>query len=190
MAIIVCPKCGKNSSNTNEKCFHCGFNLRLQSVEPVQLQRYIKLPSAEQERLRKEYYSLNPKYESYMKKRDRFIRRINITAIVTGIFSALYILLWIVTRIIKAVTKASISWALIPAIIFGVIWVIAIIANVVLRKVTYRKYRRNDLIIEKKYQKWLKEEKQIEYIVSFTTKQRKDKEYFDKINIQKKDIEV
>lgn len=74
MALIICPNCGKSISDTTEKCFHCGYNLRTQTVAPTELQRFNKLTVSEQDKLRKEYYSKNPEYESYNKKYQSFLR--------------------------------------------------------------------------------------------------------------------
>lgn len=36
MALINCPECGKEISNTSEQCIHCGFRLQKEILVPVE----------------------------------------------------------------------------------------------------------------------------------------------------------
>lgn len=36
MAIINCPECGKEISDTTEVCIHCGYRLKKEQPAPVQ----------------------------------------------------------------------------------------------------------------------------------------------------------
>lgn len=102
-------------------------------------------------------------------------------------------LTWLGGIILFSITKIDQNWAIVTFIVtllfFLVLSIAMIIVNIIMRKVTYKRYRRNNLIIDKKFQKWLKDEKGMEYVVTFTEKQNKDKEFFDQIDITKDEIE-
>lgn len=189
MALIVCPKCGKNVSDTTEKCFHCGFNLVTRSEAPVVLQRYNRLPVSEQNKLRSEYYKLNPEYESFDRQHKKFIKITNIIYIIGAICGLIAFCFYFGSKIYRLVNNTNITWTLISILIFVVLEIGTILTSFIMRKVPYKRYRYNNLIIEKKFQKWLKDKKNIEYVVTFKEKQKKDKEFFDQIDITKDEIE-
>lgn len=187
MALITCPNCGKEVSDTNCKCFHCCYDFITQKEKPQKLPDYGAFTLSEQEKLRKEFYSTNSKYERYIKKTVKLIKLINITYVLSILFTLSFITFSITAKIVRF--EFTESMAIIILIVVG-FWIITITSNVILRKVPFRKYRKKELLIEKKFQKWLKEEKNVNYVVPFTKKQKKDKAFFDSINVEKDDIEV
>ena len=187
MAIVTCPKCGKSTSDTNETCFHCGSSLKPQPQVPVKLQSFNRLSMADQTSLRNEFYKQNKKYDDYLNHNSK----------VTWLLRALKISIWVFLIGVLAISLLELvgvfvsgEWLMVIALVLACISILSFLIYMGLRLLPYRKHRRNELIIQKKFQKWLRTEKAMEYLIAFTSKQKWDKKVFDSINTQKDEIEV
>ncbi len=193
MALITCQKCGKQISDTAKACIHCGFSLVREEKKETAAREiidYNKLSLDDKNVLRTEFLKKNPAYEVCEKKRERFLMFINVS-FCSGVISLfLFVCLWGGGFIYHQVTKEDTPvFILIIMLVLFVSAIISSIANILQRKVFYKKHRHNELIINKNMRKWLKEEKNVSYTLLFSPKQRKDKDFFESIDILKDDIE-
>lgn len=189
MGLIVCPHCGKQVSDTNEKCFHCGLDLANDTEEAAKPREYYKMSAKEQQDLRKEYLSQNPVFERCMKKSNAFTKRNMISIIICVLAWLCFACMFIGSIIYLDVAKKNMpAWVNLLVILILVIAFVTMIICIV-QRILYRKHRRNELIIEKNYQQWLKSEKNVNYTVAFTAEESKDKKIFDEIDITKDKLE-
>ncbi len=189
MALITCPKCGKQISNTAEKCIHCGYNLHSSSETQPELKQYYGLSAAEQKALRAEFYKTDTAYAECDRRAEKRGNLINISFYINVISDFVWISLIVIVRIYQAATNKEATVFGVIAAIFLLLAAVSLIANCVLR-FTFRKCRHNQLIIEKRFQKWLKVEKAISYKVQLTSEQKKDKAFFDEIDVDRTQLEV
>ncbi len=190
MGLIICPHCGKQVSDTNSKCFHCGFDFVSKTGEPEKLRDYHKISMQEQQDLRDEYLNQQTAFKKYMQKYNGFLKKINISYIINLISWICLAIAWAGGFLYHKISKNNAAnWVIILILLLVASILVSLIINVVQRKILFKKYRRNELIIEKNYQQWLKSEKNINYTVTFTAKQSKDKVFFDEINIARDKIE-
>ena len=180
MAFITCPHCGKQISDKSSVCVHCGGRI---GAEPPQLKKYTSLTNEEKYQLEDEfYYKLHPNYGKMIGRRASI-------KYVTSKSSAAISFLWVVciiavaARYLNDVIEFPIYNAIfILAIALGIlIMVIVFIAEITLYVMLYKTH--NKLIIAiKRFQKWLRDEKQIIYEPSF--KSRRFRSYFDNLNLK------
>ena len=194
MALITCPNCQRKVSDTAEKCIHCGCNLAKpkagNEIGITEERNYQKLTLTEQNNLKNEFYSVFPKYGAFNKKQDRFYKSITITQIVSGLAFVCFIIMVIAFRVYRSATKNTVPIILsIPLFTLLAVWLIVGLVCWFLILVPQRKYKRNEMIVEKKFQRWLKDEKNIVYTVNFTKKMQKYKKFFDSVNVDRQDIE-
>lgn len=191
MALITCPNCEKQVSDTNGKCFHCGYDFIKQKEEPQKAQEYYALSERERSHLITEFYEQYPRCDIFMQKYTKFLKRMRIISTLATLTGILLLLVLISGQLYHGLTKKDVPFAVVyPIAALGAIWFISVIFSLVFRFAIYKKYRRKELVINKKLQKWFKEEKNIIYKFPFTAKQKKDKAFFDSIDADKDDIEV
>ncbi len=197
MALITCPKCGKQISDTAGKCIHCGYDLRESKDGQTELKEYYKLPSAEQKALRAEFYKTDPAYAECDRRADKTKKKFSTFATLGVTFGSIAIIISIIVKILNAVSDKKFEDYNI--VLVGIVVVIMVISFLMLMissilmlvlRIKFRKHRYNQLIIEKRYQKWLRSEKAITYKVQFTEKQKRDKAFFDEINVDRTQLEV
>ncbi len=196
MALINCPHCGKQVSDTQEKCIHCGGELKESLDKQIDYKQYYTLPAAEQKALRAEFYKTDPTYAERDKAAAAMLKKVNVTSILRVVIGSITILFMIIARICSATMgkkfqdNSALLYTFVIIIVVGFIaLMIAFALNLVFRS-KFKKCRHNQLIIEKRYQKWLKEQKAIAYTVQFSAKQKKEKAYFDSINVDRTQMEV
>lgn len=186
MALITCPKCGKQISDTAKACVHCGFSLLGQEKKETAVRElidYNKLSFGDKNVLRTEFLKKNPAYEECEKRRERFLKFINFTCVAYVVFVFLFAGFWIGGMIYHQASKEDAPvFVIVIMLVSLALTLIFLIANILQRKVFYKKHRHNELIIMKKMQKWLKEEKGVSYKVFFGAKQAKDKVFFDNVD--------
>ncbi len=195
MALINCPKCGKQISDTTNKCIHCGYDLAESKDKQSEYKQYYKLSAAEQKALRAEFYKTDPAYAECDKQTEKMAKKSNITSVLRLVFGGITLLILVITQICSTLSGKKFEnnvllWVAIIIVTVGLlIAFIAFVLNIVFR-LKFKKLRHNQLIIEKRFQKWLKCEKQTMYTVQFSSKQKNDKAFFDSINVDRTQLEV
>lgn len=186
MALITCPKCGKQISDTAKACIHCGFSLVKEEKKETAAREiidYNKLSFDDKNVLKREFYKKYPVYEECEKRRERFLKFINFTCVAYVVFVFLFAGFWIGGMIYHQASKEDAPvFVIVIMLVSLALTLIFLSANILQRKVFYKKHRHNELIIMKKMQKWLKEEKGVSYKVFFSAKQANDKVFFDNVD--------
>lgn len=172
MALIKCPHCGKEISDTAESCIHCGTNLNEKTQAQEQFKNYESLSFSEKLNLKSEFNKAYPNYAKYEDKDEKIKRlgKISWACIIIGIIMMI--------PLFFSESKFFLIIGILGAILFTVSDVVDILCPFLRRR-----YKKKYLIALKKYQKWLKETKGVNYIVTFNSAEMKWKKYFDAINI-------
>ena len=191
MAIITCPYCGKQTSNTNEICYHCGNEWAKKPTEEANNKEdYNNLSLAEKTNLRQEFYEKYPKYYKIY-KRNRFWDSIKY---IVRIIASIELLLMCLIRLSAMLSKSDNSfdidnsvWLKITMIIFLALLIILILLPLAaLALKSKRRYRA--MLIEKKYQSFIFNEKNMNYTVQFDSKDKKAKQVFEKIDLEYEEL--
>ncbi len=195
MALIECPNCGKMISDTTNKCIHCEYDLVKNSAEQTnenitELKDFDDCFPREKLMLRNEFYKTSGVYAIHIKKYKRYEMFLGTVGI--ALFGSIILLvIAFVIRLIKLIAYNDDSGALayfIFTTLFSLILVVSL--TVVFCAPRFgRKYEHNHLIIEKKFQHWLKCEKNINYVVKFTDKEKEEKAFFDAIDVDNTQLE-
>lgn len=182
MALIQCPHCGKSVSDTAEKCIHCGENLR-QSVEekPANSQKdYVSLNFTERKALKDEFYKLNPKYPDFEYTGLSSKKKQRICYILGIVFYAIAVAIAYFTNFEEPWQAVAVIVLFVAGLICDTFWYVFLFG--------YGKEKKKSLREAKKYQKWLKEVKNINYEITFSSKEKKWKRYFDGINADVEEV--
>ena len=192
MALIICHSCGKSISDTSSHCIHCGaptapeaFPEKTEAVEEPRLPPFNALNEITKNRLNEEFKEKCSPIDPWLKRHlsilyDMLHLCATAFCVFMGIFlgrnlaykifdfldNPVYLPFW---ETIHDFSKTCTNWLLLG--IFGV----CLMHYICLR------YSHANLIYKKKFQKWLLEEKQIEYIIPFKTVRAKEK--FDAIDL-------
>ena len=197
MALIVCKTCGKKVSDTVDRCIHCGapiaeepFVLKTEEKKETvkkseqTLHNYSSYDSADQIKLEKEFLS-----------QDKWARRFRRTKNDISKFKHWFIhmcWLFIIYRLVylylykevfeqsiyrKDMTDVSI-YLMVALFAVSFIGMLVTWGMEIAKKRSVKRY-----IYLKKYQRWLKETKQIQYNPQFFEK--KEQAAFDQIDIEK-----
>ncbi|MDE6373630.1 MAG: zinc ribbon domain-containing protein [Clostridia bacterium] len=184
MGLITCPHCGKQVSDTVEACIHCGNKVtespqKEKAEQPPARKGYETLTDYERRELEKEFVKGKPKYEKFFGKEPyyKYVGKISWAGYILGCA-------------FEGVGFFLEDGAPALSVAFYVLGVIGIMISLVC-DVSFRfilnKYRRQLLIVLKKYQKWLKE-KSVDYVLSFDWLSARWQRYFDTINVDAEDI--
>lgn len=202
MALIVCKECGKKISDASERCIHCGAMTAdsLPVVETIPQEK----PEPKAPEAKKDYYKLGEetriqleidflqqdawaeKYRSKGLELKAFKETFTVGAVLPLMFTSFYcIALRVVLDImggqfqnITALWAAGIG-VVSCVLIFGVL-------STIFSKMSLRYERSNDrLIYLKKFQSWLRKEKNIAFQPLFDNPA--EKEYFEYINLNNLD---
>ena len=195
MALITCKNCGKKISDTVEKCIHCGATTKEPDVKETSISKeqnseaneagktvFNKLSEKEQIKLENEFLKFDKKARIYRRKIFEAKR-----------FALLVFLIPLITRVLSAGQKGAIEKlfegkiydpkmldlsekCLIPLIAVLLMSIVLCIYSAT----TYKK-RENKQLYAKKFQRWLKEEKNIVYKPNFISE--KDRVVFEEINL-------
>lgn len=173
MALIKCPHCGKEISNTAQSCIHCGAGLNEKAEEREQLKDYDRLSFSEKANLKDQFNIAYPKYAKHEDKDEKIKRleKISWGCIITGI-----------VMMIPLFFSQS-TFFLTIGISGGILFFVSDIVDF-LCPFMRRRYKKKYLIALKKYQQWLKDTKSIDYKVTFNSAELKWKKYFDEINLE------
>lgn len=161
MALIVCPHCGKNVSDTAEKCVHCGEALhkeREQEVEEPALE-YLALPAEQQKSIKSEFFATFPSKVTVDKK-AKINKAIYVSCYVAMFLGILFFVL---------------TWVFDKKVAFAVIGCVFIIVAVIL-SITVRFYNKaitpKVIACAKLFALWLKECKNTELKLALDGKSR------------------
>ncbi len=201
MALITCGKCGKKVSNTTTNCIHCGAKIYVaeqpQMEEPTVTSEpetppkikgiaFSSLNEDEQIKLENEFVSKDIRAKKY--------RRMGVEAKIFG-FIAFWMLLfarlllviqgYIITDMFGGVIYQPdlIDWSGSILSVLVIVWLVAFIMCVY--SAIAFKNRLRKCIYMKKFQKWLMDEKNINYIPNLITE--KDRQLFNQIDLNTMD---
>lgn len=173
MALIVCPCCGKNVSDTAEKCIHCGFDFRLQAKESEQSEKreYTNLTEYERNRLKNEFDVSFSQFANINKNYEKTEKADKVLGVFTIFFGLSLIASLIIFRIVKLNFESVIAYIVVIYTVFAFLF--CAVKLIFWDLFFYKKRKRNHLAYLKKYRNWLKDEKNIEYDLTLTKQERK-----------------
>lgn len=188
MALIECPSCHKQVSDTCITCIHCGAELHhgaAAQVEqaPKEDKAFTKLPKTEQDALHKEFLKKYPKYDGLEERGMDYRKLLPLGGL--ELFPIIYILLFISFKVVdlENTEDSSMIILLIATILAVVLFLKSIVATIALR-IAIHINEKHRLIALKRFQDWLKREKGIEYVIKFDTFTKRNKRYFDSIDLR------
>lgn len=197
MALINCSKCGKKVSDKAEKCIHCGATLKEEKVELLKKEekqvtkvenkknviKFFSLNRESQTRLEQEFISTDVKLMKF-KRREIELEKFSHLGncfINFGFFCFLGLSLIITFLLNGEVYRPNIASIggilLVISMGLGVLIKIYNLISKIMIKTSSKK-----LIYLKKFEKWLKDNKEIEYSTIAMTS--REKEIFDKIDLE------
>ncbi len=165
MALVTCPHCGKNVSDSVEICIHCGGSLK-ENPTPEKEREYAALPIEEQKSLRKEYDSNCPELckSEKMNNIAAFLYLISFLLVFIG--AVLFGVLAAMDFITGAFICAGIFF-----MGFAGTWIAYFCS---------KSFNKRYLTSLKRFQKWLEREKGVHYSA---TLDEKDRKFFDQVSV-------
>ncbi len=207
MALIICEKCGKKISDTVPKCIHCGAVVKKETndrtcsqkeevkkpleknVAKVQLKaQYFSLDSSTQNKLEKEFLAQDKKAMKFKRKEIEFKKfsALGNFALYASAFCILGIRV-LLTKVLGVTEFFNAEYAGIGAaglfVTLGLgilISIFSFVGKTIFNRST-KKY-----IYMKKFQRWLKRDKDIDYDPIFVT--NSEKSIFDQIDLNTMDL--
>lgn len=184
MALIVCPHCGGQVSDTVERCIHCGkFIKEKQKNSAVDFQTFDKI---KQNNLEEEFQKKYPKYVCpYAKQKALKCRRkytiFGRIMCGAGAIDLLFSIL-IQTKVLDLNSDDTMLMIIGPIVLVAVLTFFIGAAFCINYTIKSKKLIAKYLLYEKLYQVWLLNEKNISKKVDFIGLNKKDKKYFENIN--------
>lgn len=162
MALITCPHCGKSVSDSVATCIHCGGSLRDKPV-PEKEREFAALPLEEQKNLRNEFEQKYPAVaESDKSIEQQNKKRVILITIMLSIGLVGIIVCFIFSLLdMDTVALVAMGVTVVCTIVFFVFYFRA------------NKYAAQRLTNLKRFQVWLKQEKNVHYSVILKEKDRK-----------------
>ena len=193
MAIIVCKNCGKNISDSCEKCIHCGTNIKIDNFSTTNQDKpltktvqktYEDLPEYAQLELENEFIEKNADMMKYKRKIKGAETFANYS---TYMFFFHWIIFMFFRFIFQIVPKFSIhivnknifSIVSLLNFFFGIIGCLLFITGIISKKIINNKIKSFTYI--KKLKIWLEKEKGITYNVLFQSE--KEHQIFNQLEI-------
>ena len=176
MALITCPHCGKQVSDTVERCIHCGNVLN-----ELKTRQFSNLSSNEQDSLKKEFESQYPQYScnGLTEKADKWHKRNNIMSIFT--LGCLVVFLTLVaTKFVSKAFDEENYVILIGVFIFMGVYISLLAIQVNVRK-EEKECRRKVFLWKKLFQAWLLK-KNIHYEIRLNKFEQNYRKIFNEIN--------
>lgn len=165
MALIKCPKCGGNISDTAAKCVHCGADLTLIKMKEQTEREYSVLPIEEKTKIREEYDKIHPEYA----QQEKCQKQLTICTFVFLISTAASVIICSFLRLLKVFIKSN---GINPAIfVFLILAAVLFIAGIVILQIL-KSGRKKELYEQKKFVVWLKKEKNLTYNIILSEKDR------------------
>lgn len=201
MALITCGKCGKKVSNTRSTCFQCGAKIyfteeinieapavinEFEETPEVTLPVFSSLSEDEQIDLENEFISKDKRARKY-RRTGAEIKKFGFIGFWLLLFGRLLFALqsYIIVNVFdeKIYQPKLIEWSNNILAVLVIIWLLAFIMCIY-SSITF-KNRLRKCIYMKKFQKWLKDEKNINYIPNLITE--KDRKTFNQIDLNTMD---
>lgn len=184
MALRTCPHCGKQVSDTVKVCIHCGkeldAGLQKGTVEqPSERKVYEKLTDYERRELEKEFVKGKPKYEKFFGKESYYKYALKFS-------KAGYVIGCALDLITLIINENSPVLVMVLYGLSGLFFLASVVCDITFY-ILQNKYRKQLLIVLKKYQKWLKG-KDIDYAPKFQWLSEKWQRYFNTVNADVEDI--
>lgn len=182
MALIKCPHCQNEVSDTLKNCIHCGKPLH-ESTLPKEL------GFGERNIYFLEFCRKFPQFYSDSKTKKTLNRLL--VSCLCSVFP--FLILFICLSISKygsfdLISDAGFQMLAIPFIIFlaltGVGWIGLLVVFPIVRLL----FRRNFLFREKVFQRWLREKKQIDCTLKIDFKANWEKQYYKNLDITKVEL--
>lgn len=190
MALIECPHCHKTVSDTEAACIHCGSLLKKNAKDPAAnlpsakepSKNYELLSAKQQSELLSEFHKNNPKYQNLEDKRNcsAYIRVASYCGFVFADLFALIVKLLIFENNPNDVYIESYMNSYVAFIVLTITY---FLLSAIIPGFFSIRENRQYLISLKRYQAWLKKDKNIDYVVRFSANKKRDKKYFDNINL-------
>lgn len=172
MALIKCPFCGKDVTDQNDVCIHCGH--KLEGIKKA----FEHLDKVKQESLLQDFLASHPQMD-YGEASLRQVSLLGWPMLLTVFLFGGELLLVLAMRILP---KQVNLFLYIAAIVFSVV---SCLASCILYRKASSKTMHNILLAEKVFQLWLDKEKNIIYVPQFKNQQFQIQ--FDAIKIEEKD---
>lgn len=178
MALITCPHCGKQVSDTVERCIHCGEILKKTYSKPAQ-KNFSALPTSERKRLEEEFLTTYSAYDynsarniARKTKKIAFVSRIVLWVALAVLISLVCIFFNSKNTTILGILSLILLIVLISSL---VTWIVCVVIS--------HKEHKMYLIYLRVFQEWLLKAKNIVWQVMFSETQYRDKRYFENITI-------
>ena len=210
MALIVCKNCGKKISDTTENCIHCGTSVK-ESLEQIALEteentvnaeaaevketkeekkeekstrkNYLSLSDDEQMRLEEEFWEYDGEaFEWYRKIYRKKRMDIPLMLISVGSFAVAGLFM---NFLLDTSSEKSMIFAALGAIlcsIGGFVGFILVGCDTSISIFTRKKERRQQFIYQKRFQHWLREKKNLDFMP--TVFRSGEEEIFESIDIE------
>lgn len=171
MALINCPHCGKQVSDTAPKCVHCGNALE----KPVEKRtNFNSLSHTERQALKVEFWKLYPQYNLSETEENAYntltlFRTLSVIAETVG---------WVLVVLAELFDNDFIGNTSLILIIVGFIATFALSIAI---RIKQKGNTRKKMLCEKKFWKWITKEKNMDYTVHFVSV--KEEEIYNQINV-------
>lgn len=178
MALIVCKNCGKSISDTTKKCIHCGHPVNMQDeiIEKAVEEETVddpyadypifhELPAPDRKRLEREFLSTDRWAMKYRRGSEEITKygKLGVLAIIMMIITRFLLKEFVNVNDPVGIENLAIACNyIINAILYGCF---AMIVYLIVRT----NKSRNRAVYDKRFQKWLREVKEINYVPNFST---------------------
>ena len=185
MALITCPHCGKQVSNTVKRCIHCGEPLFKEESKPTPKDFYT-LEEDEQQRMEEEFRKEYPEFVSPCAKQKSAECRRKITilcriALVAGVIFLLFRIL-VQTKVLDWTNNDTILMTVVPIMLASALTVCICGILAIIYLVKSKNFICRYLLYEKLFQTWLLRTKGISKTVDLSDLSKKYRKYYKKIN--------
>ena len=188
MALITCKNCGKSISDTTEKCIHCGApvgvdvettadsadNASVKTENKTEKKiNFLAMSDEDQIKLEEEFLDSDPDafkwYKSFYEKK-----------IISGVMVVLMIpcllgMLFVTTQ------DGSIELRIAGIFLLVAFCILAIVFSFSSKGISPRNNKRKQFVYQKRFQRWLKDKKNIEYTPTIWRKS--DEAIFESVDI-------
>ena len=165
MALITCKSCGKSISDTTEKCVHCGALVGVEVEEPSssvdnssvkkkKALNFLTMSDEDQVRLEEEFWETD-------KEAFEWYKSMYESKIVSAVVMFMYPISFILIMIFGINSGSSIGFLIVGSLFFFAFLVIATVFFI--KGMPFKRVRRKQFVYQKRFQRWLKDKKNIEY---------------------------
>lgn len=185
MALITCPHCGNQVSDTVERCIHCGEPLLKEEAKPTPTD-FHSLEKDNQNSIEKEFQKKYPSYVCFLAKQNslkcrRKIKILNRISFIAGIIFFLFFIL-VSTKVLDLNNDDTMLMIVMPIVLVVALVIFICMGFKIYYLVKSKKSICRYLLYEKLFQAWLLRAKNISMSVDFSDMSKKDMKYFENIN--------